>query len=91
MRLRAVPFNSTVVKAYAPTLKEFFDQLQNVTDQTAKMGILVQGDWSAKVGKDALKTDKAFVDPFAMTKQMRGDSDSEGNSKRAYHLQHSSD
>ena len=39
MRLRAVPFNITIVQAYAPTsdyddneIEEFYDQLQNVID-----------------------------------------------------------
>ena len=43
IRLRAVPFNITVVQAYAPTshyddieVEEFYDQLQNVIDQTAR-------------------------------------------------------
>ena len=43
IRLRAVPFNITVVLAYASTsdsndneLEEFYDQLQNVIDQTPK-------------------------------------------------------
>ena len=51
IRLRAVPFNITV-QAYALTsdyddneIKEFYDQLQNVIDQTPKKDILVvQGD-----------------------------------------------
>ena len=41
IRLRAVPFNITVVQAYAPTsdyddneIEEFYDQLKNVIDQT---------------------------------------------------------
>ena len=58
--LRAVPFNITIVKAYAPMsdsdfgIKEFYDQLQNVIDQTPEKDILVvQGDWNAKVDKDA--------------------------------------
>ena len=41
--LRAVPFNITKVQAYAPTsdyddneIEEFYDQLQNVIDQTAR-------------------------------------------------------
>ena len=47
IRLRAVPFNIAVVQAYAPTLdyddnktEEFYDQLQNVIDQTPKKDIL---------------------------------------------------
>ena len=48
IRLRAVPFNITIVQAYAPTSdyddnkkKEFYDQLQYVIDQTPKKDILV--------------------------------------------------
>ena len=52
IRLRAVPFNVTIVQAYAQTsdyddnkIEEFYDQLQNVIDQTPKKDILVvQGD-----------------------------------------------
>ena len=47
-RLRAVPFNFTIVQAYAPTLdcddneiEEFYDQLQNIIEQTPKKDILV--------------------------------------------------
>ena len=62
VRLRAVPFNITVVQAYAPPpkydddneIEEFYDQLQNVIDETSKQDILlVQGDWNANEGKDA--------------------------------------
>ena len=61
IRLRAVPFNITIVQAHAPTsdyddneIEECYDQLHNVIDQTPKKDILVvQGDWNAKVGKDA--------------------------------------
>ena len=64
IRLRAAPFNITIVPAYAPTLdyddnkiEEFYDQLQNVIDQMPKKDILVvQGDWNADVGKDACGT-----------------------------------
>ena len=59
IRLRAVPFNITIVQAYAPTSdnddnekEEFYDQLQNVNKQTPKKDILaVQGDRNAKVDK----------------------------------------
>ncbi|XP_012934855.1 uncharacterized protein LOC106011070, partial [Aplysia californica] len=63
IRLRAVPFNITIIQAYAPTsnydeqaVKGFYDQIQEVIDQTPKKDIIVvQGDWNAKVGKDAYK------------------------------------
>ena len=60
IRLRAVPFNITIVQAYTPTsnydnneIEESYDQLQNAIDQTPKDILVVQGDWNAKVGKDA--------------------------------------
>ena len=61
IHLRAVPFKVTVVQTYAQAsdydddeTEEFNDQLQNVIDQTSKKDILVvQGDWNAKVGKEA--------------------------------------
>ena len=61
IHLKAAPFNITIIQVYAPTsdyddneIEEFYDQLQNVTDQTLKKDILVvRGDWNAKVGKDA--------------------------------------
>ena len=63
IRLRATPFNITVVQVYAPTtdyddekIEGFYEQLQEVVDQIPKKDILiVQGDWNAKVGKDACK------------------------------------
>ena len=61
IRLRAVPFNVTIVQAYAPTsdyddnkIEEFYAQLQNVIDLTPKKDIFVlEGHWNAKVGRDA--------------------------------------
>ena len=61
IRLRAVPFNTTVVQAYATKsnyddneIEDFYDQLQIVIDQTPKKDIIVvQGGWNAKVGRDA--------------------------------------
>ena len=72
IRLRAVPFNITIVQAYAPTSdyddnkkEEFYDQLQNVIDQTPKKDILVvQGDWNAKVGRDACGNWHGICGPF---------------------------
>ena len=47
-------------------IEEFYDQLQNVIDQTPKKDILV--------GMQKLvETGKAFVDPLAIMTQMRGD------------------
>ena len=63
IRLKASPFNITIIQAYAPTtdyddddIEGFYDQLQEVIDQTPKKDILVmQGDWNAKIGEDASK------------------------------------
>ena len=59
VHLRATPFNITVVQAYAPTTdydEDFYEQLQEFLDQIPKKDILIlQGDWNAKVGKDACK------------------------------------
>ena len=79
---RAVPFNITIVQAYAPASdyddnekEKFNDQLQNVIDQTPKKDILVGEEpgmqkWAGML----VETGKAFVDPSAMVTQMRGDS-----------------
>ena len=80
VRLRAVPVNITIVQAYAPTsdyddnkIEEFYDQLQNVIDQTPKKDILVaQGDWNAIVGRDACGNWQGIC---GMMTQMREDSD----------------
>ena len=61
VRLRASPFNVTIIQVYAPTssydnseIDEFYRELQSLVDQTPKQGILVvQGDWKAKVGENA--------------------------------------
>ncbi|KAK2189385.1 hypothetical protein NP493_108g04017 [Ridgeia piscesae] len=61
IRLRATPFNITITQAYAPTsdyddddVEDFYEQLQEVLDQTPKKDILVvQGDWNAKIGEYA--------------------------------------
>ena len=58
IRLRAVPFNITIVQVYAPKsdyddneIGELSDQQQNVIDQTPIKDILVvQGDWNANKG-----------------------------------------
>ena len=68
IRLRAAPFNITIIQAYAPTfghddseVVDFYQQLQETIDQTPRKDILVvQGDWNAKVGKDA-QTDRREV------------------------------
>ena len=71
IRLRAVTFKITIVQSYAQTsdyddneTEEFYDQLQNIIDQTPKKDILVvQGDWNAKVGKDAFENWQGICGP----------------------------
>ena len=83
IRLRAAPFNITIVQVYAPMsdyddnkIEELYDQLQHFIDQTSKKDILiVQGNWNAKVGRVLVETGKAFADPSAIMTQMREDSD----------------
>ena len=61
IRLRTAPFNVTIIQVYAPTsghddneVDNFYRQRQEIIDQTLKKDILaVQGDWNAKVGRDA--------------------------------------
>ena len=61
VRVRAAPFNITIIQVYAPTsghddseVDHFYQQLQETIDQTSKKDILVvQRVWNAKVGKDA--------------------------------------
>ena len=73
IRLRATPFNITIVQAYAPTtdyddeeIEDFYEQLQEVLEQVPKKDILiVQGDWNAKVGKDACKNWKNTCGPYS--------------------------
>ena len=61
IRLRAAPFNVTIIQVYAPAsghddneVDNFYRQLQEIIDQTPKKDILVvQGDWKANIGRDA--------------------------------------
>ena len=63
IRLKASPFNITIIQAYAPTTdyddddtEDFYDQLQEIIDKAPKKDILiVQGDWNAKIGEAASK------------------------------------
>ena len=81
------PPEGSPLEAYSPTdvyddndIGEFYDQQQNVIDQTPTKDILVvQGDWNAKVGKDDHENWKSINGPSALTKQMGEDSDSTVN------------
>ena len=72
IRIRASPFNITIIQAYAPTsdyadteIETFYEQLPEVFDETPKKGILiVQGDWNAKVGEYATRDWKGTCGPW---------------------------
>ena len=72
IRLRAAPFNITIVQIYAPTsghddheVDHFYQQLQKTIGQTPKKDILVvQGDWNAKVGKDTQADWREVCGPY---------------------------
>ena len=72
IRLRAVPFNITIVQAYVPTsdyddnkIEEFYDPLQNVIDQTPKKDMLCKETGMPKWAGMLVETCRAFV-PSAM-------------------------
>ena len=75
VRLRASPFNITIIQVYAPTssyddseVDEFYREIQSLVDQTPKQDILVvQGDWNAKVGEDAQDDWGEVCGPFCNT------------------------
>ena len=72
VRLRANPFNITIIQVYAPTssyddseVDEFYREVQSLVDQTPKQDILlVQGDWNTKVGGDAQEDWGEVCGPF---------------------------
>ncbi|GFO04030.1 craniofacial development protein 2 [Plakobranchus ocellatus] len=63
IRIRASPFNITIVQAYAPTidhgdtdLEKFYVQIQRAIDEAStKDLIFVLRDWNSKVGEYAYK------------------------------------
>ena len=72
IRLRAAPFNITIIQAYAPTtghdddeVEDFYDQIQEIIDEASKKDIIiVQGDWNAKIGEDAFTDWKDTCGPY---------------------------
>ena len=83
IRLRAAPFNITIIQVYAPTsghddsdVDHFYQQLQETIDKTPKKEILVvQREGMLKLGRMHRQTGEKFVDPTAMSRQMREVSD----------------
>ena len=86
VRLRASPFNITIIQVYAPTssyddseVDEFYRELQSLVDQTPKQDIQVeQDDWNAKVGEDAQEDGGEVCEPLYNT---------ETNNRGLKHLQ----
>ena len=76
IRLRASPFNITIIQVYAPTsnysdddVEYFYEKLQKVLDKTPKRDILVvQEDWNAKIGEEACKDWKGTCGHHCNTK-----------------------
>ena len=72
IRLKAVPFNITIIQAHVPTsndddneIEEFYEQLQNVIDQPPKKDILVvQETGMQKWARMLKKTGKAYADTY---------------------------
>ena len=72
IRLRAAPFNITIIQVYAPTsghddseVDYFYQQLRETIDQTPNI-LVVQG--ILKLGRMYRQTGQRFVDPTAMSR-----------------------
>ena len=82
IRLGAAPFNITIIQVYASTSSHddnevdyFYQQLQETIDKTPKKDILVVQEEILKLGRMHRQTVETFVDPTAMSRQMKEDSD----------------
>ena len=71
IRLRAVLFNITIEQAYVPTsdyddkeIEEFWPATECHWSDTEEGHSCVQGDWNAKVGKDAWGNWQSICGPF---------------------------
>ena len=64
IRIKAIPFNCTLIQVYAPTtdysedeIEIFYEQIEDTIKQTPRKDLLIiMGDWNAKVGVDAHAT-----------------------------------
>ena len=77
IRLRGAPFNIPIIQVYAPTsghddsgVDHFYQLHQKIIDQTPKRTF-----WLYKLGRMHRQTGEKFVDPTAMSRQMRDVSD----------------
>ena len=61
IRIKANPMNISIIQIYAPTtthedqeIEDFYEIIEEEISKTPKKDFLIiQGDWNAKVGKDA--------------------------------------
>ena len=75
IRLRAAPFNITIIQAYAPkSCHDDREQLQETKHQRRTFW-LYKGIRMLKLGRMHRQTWERFVDPTAMLRQMREVSD----------------
>ena len=81
IRLRAAPFNIIIIQVYAPTsghddseVDNFYQKLQETIDQRRTFW-LYKGIGMLKLGRMHRQTGEKFVDPTAMSRQMREVSD----------------
>ena len=83
IRLKAAPFNVTIIQIYAQAsghedneLDNFYQQLQEIIDHIPEKDILVvHGDLMLKLERMHKQPGKTYVDPNAMLGQMREVSD----------------
>ena len=62
VRYQGIPFNITVIQAYAPTsnaeeakVEQFYEDLQDLLELTHKKDVLfITGDWNTKVGSQVM-------------------------------------
>ena len=72
IRLKATPFNLTIIQVYAPTteasdetIEDFYSQLDDMIRETPKKDILIiLGDWNAKIGTDAYENWSLTMGPY---------------------------
>ena len=81
IRLRAAPFNITIIQVYAPTsghddseVDHFYQQQETIGHQKRTFW-LYKGIGMLKLGRMHRQTEEKFVNPTAMSRQMREDSD----------------
>ena len=83
IRLRAAPLSITIIQVNAPTsghddseVDHFYQQFQEIIDQIPNRTFwLYKGNGMLKLGKMHMQIGERFVDPTALSRQMREVSD----------------